>query len=160
MKQGNVAAPSRVVRDEGLTAAFAHHGHRTVLSQRALQAHADPWLGWTELRGVGQVVAELSPYVTDLDWDAVSEPDEILPLLRYLGQATAKVHCVSDASSDASLVPFAVEDAIVAVVGDETEAFAADLAEFGAAYGALAREDHRRFVDAFRNGLIPGLPVD
>ncbi len=160
MKQGNVAAPSRVVRDEGLTAAFEHHGHRTVLSQRALQAHADPWLGWTELRGAGQVVAELSPYVTDLDWDAVSEPDEILPLLRYLGQATAKVHCVSDASSDASLVPFAVEDAIVAVVGDETEAFAADLAEFGAAYGALAREDHRRFVDAFRNGLIPGLPVD
>ena len=37
---------------------------------------------------------------------------------------------------------------------------AADLADFGAAYGELAREDHRRFVDAFRNGQIPGLPED
>jgi uncharacterized protein (DUF2252 family) len=160
MKQGNVAAPSRAVRDERVTSTFAHHGHRTVLSQRALQAHADPWLGWCELRGVGQVVAELSPYVTDLDWDAVSEPDEILPLLGYLGRATAKVHCVSDESSEATLVPFAVEEAIVAVVGDETEAFVEDLADLGQAYGALARDDHRRFVDAFRNGQIPGLPVD
>ena len=42
-------------------------------------------------------------------------------------------------------------------VGDEDDAFADDLAAFGAAYGALARDDHRRFVDAFRNGAIPGL---
>ena len=41
-------------------------------------------------------------------------------------------------------------------IGDEDERFAADLAEFGAAYGELARDDHRRFVDAFRNGAIPG----
>ena len=33
----------------------------------------------------------------------------------------------------------------------------ADLADFGAAYGELARDDHRRFVDSFRNGAIPGL---
>jgi hypothetical protein len=43
------------------------------------------------------------------------------------------------------------------VIGDEDERFAADLAAFGAAYGELARDDHRRFVDAFRNGAIPGL---
>ena len=83
---------------------FEHQGHRTAVSQRALQAHADPWLGWCELGGVGQVVAELSPYEADLDWDAVTDLDEILPLLRYLGQATAKVHCVSDAGSDQALV--------------------------------------------------------
>src|SRR4051795_10251613 len=93
MKQGNVAAPSRVVRDESITDYFEHAGHRTAVSQRALQAHADPWLGWCELRGKGQLVKELSPYEADLDWDAVTEPDEILPLLHSLGQATAKVHC-------------------------------------------------------------------
>jgi uncharacterized protein (DUF2252 family) len=157
MKQGNVAAPSRVVTDEAISDAFEHPGHRTAVSQRALQAHADPWLGWCELRGKGQLVKELSPYEADLDWDAVSEPDEIVPLLRWLGQATAKVHCVSDAGSDQALVDFQTEDAIVAAVGDEDEAFAADLAEFGAAYGELARDDHRRFVDSFRNGAIPGL---
>jgi uncharacterized protein (DUF2252 family) len=160
MKQGNVAAVSRVVGDAAIASHFEHQGHRTAVSQRALQAHADPWLGWCELRGVGQVVAELSPYVADLDWDALSEPDEILPLLTNLGQATAKVHCVSDAGSDQSLVAFQTEDAIVAVVGDDHERFAGWLADFGTAYGALARDDHRRFVDAFRNGAIPGLPGD
>jgi uncharacterized protein (DUF2252 family) len=157
MKQGNVAAPSRVVRDESISEHFEHPGHRTAVSQRALQAHADPWLGWCELHGKGQLVKELSPYEADLDWDAVTEPEEIMPLLRSLGEATAKVHCVSDAGSDQTLVDFQTEEAVVEAVGDEDEAFARDLADFGAAYGELARDDHRRFVDAFRNGAIPGL---
>ena len=157
MKQGNIAAPSRVVPDEAISGAFEHPGHRTAVSQRALQAHADPWLGWCELRGKGQLVKELSPYEADLDWDMVSEPDEIVPLLRWLGQATAKVHCVSDAGSDDALVDFQTEDAIVHAVGDRADEFASDLADFGAAYGELARDDHRRFVDSFRNGAIPGL---
>ena len=112
MKQGNVAAPSRVVTDEAITKAFHHHGHRTVVSQRALQAHADPWLGWCELDGTGFVVSEVSPYEEDLDWDLVASPDEIVPLVQALGQATAKVHCVPDASSDQKLVDFDVEAAI------------------------------------------------
>ena len=157
MKQGNVPAPSRVLDGGELHEYFKHQGHRTAVSQRALQAHADPWLGWCELRGRGQLVKELSPYEADLDWDAVSEPDEIIPLLRSLGHATAKVHCVSDAGSDDALVDFQTEDAIVEAVGDEVDEFASDLADFGAAYGQLARDDHRRFVDSFRNGAIPGL---
>jgi uncharacterized protein (DUF2252 family) len=157
MKQGNIPAPSRVVGDGRLHEYFKHQGHRTAVSQRALQAHSDPWLGWCELGGVGQVVQELSPYENDLDWSSISEPDEILPLLRYLGQATAKVHCVSDASSDQPLVDFEIEEALMEVIGDEDEDFANDLADFGAAYGQLARDDHRRFVDAFRNGAIPGV---
>ena len=157
MKQGNIAAPSRVVKDAAIREAFEHPGHRTAVSQRALQAHADPWLGWCELRGKGQLVKELSPYEADLDWDAVSEPDEIVPMLRWLGQATAKVHCVSDAGSDDALVDFQTEEAVMDAVGDRADEFASDLADFGAAYGELARDDHRRFVDSFRNGAIPGL---
>jgi uncharacterized protein (DUF2252 family) len=157
MKQGNVAAPSRVLDDPAVRDYFDHQGHRTAVSQRALQAHADPWLGWCELRGTGQIVKELSPYEADLAWDAVTEPEEIMPLLRSLGQATAKVHCVSDAGSDQTLVDFQTEEAIASAIGDEDEAFANDLADFGAAYGELARDDHRRFVDAFRNGAIRGV---
>ena len=160
MKQGNVAARRRVVKDDRISDYFDHQGHRTAVSQRALQAHADPWLGWCELRGHGYVVAELSPYQADLDWGAVAEPDEILPLVRALGQATAKVHCVSDSGSEQALVDFQTEEAIMDVVGGRDAELAADLADFGAEYGELAREDHRRFVDAFRNGKIPGLPED
>ena len=158
LKQGATPAPSRVMRDERMSAAFEHQGHRTAVSQRALQAHADPWLGWCELHGRGHVVQELSPYEVDLDWDSVGEPDEILPLLRSLGQATAKIHCVSDAGSDQTLVEFQTEDAVASAIGDADAEFADDLVEFGVAYGEIVRDDHRLFVDAFRNGAIPGLP--
>lgn len=157
MKQGNIPAPSRVVTDERIARYFEHQGHRTAVSQRALQANADPWLGWSELRGEGQVVQELSPYETDIDWHAVDEPEEILPLLRYLGQATAKVHCVSDADSEQDLVDFQTEAAITEAIGADIEGFVTGLVEFGHAYAALVRDDHEVFVDAFRNGRIPGL---
>jgi uncharacterized protein (DUF2252 family) len=160
MKQGNVAAASRVVSDRPVEHYFEHQGHRTAVSQRALQAHADPWLGWCELRGMGQVVAEVSPYEADIDWDQVSDLDEVLDLLRYLGEATAKVHCVSDAGSEQTLVDFQTEQAIMAVVDGREDEFCDDLVAFGRAYGDLARDDHRRFVDAFRNGRIPGVPAD
>jgi uncharacterized protein (DUF2252 family) len=157
IKRANVPAPSLVVRDQRIANYFEHQGHRTALSQRALQAHADPWLGWCELDGYGQVVQELSPYSNDIDWDGVTEPDEVLPLLSGLGKATAKVHCVSDASSDETLVDFETEQAILDAVGGDDDGFVEWLCSFGADYGDLTREDHRLFVDAFRNGMIPGV---
>jgi uncharacterized protein (DUF2252 family) len=157
MKQGNVAAASRVVGDPAISAYFEHQGHRTAVSQRALQAHADPWLGWCAIGGVGQVVQELSPYETDIDWADLNEPAEILPLLRYLGEAVAKVHCVSDADSEQSLVRFQTEEAIVAAIGDSETAFTEEMVAFGLGYATQVRHDHRHFVDAFRNGRIPGV---
>ncbi|HEV7651259.1 MAG TPA: DUF2252 domain-containing protein [Actinophytocola sp.] len=160
MKQGNVAAPSRVVDEQRIRAYFAHEGHRTAVSQRALQAHADPWLGHTEIDGVGFVVAELSPYASDLDWSELTEPHEMDPVLGHLGRATAKMHCVSDEDSEQSLVDFQVEEAIAAAVGTEVgdeDAFVRELTAFALAYAQRTRDDHRLFVDAFRGGRIPGI---
>ena len=157
MKQGNVAAPSRIVRDEDIEGYFKHHGHRTAVSQRALQAHADPWLGYTEIDGVGFVVSELSPYVEDLDWSDLTEPEQMTPVLDYLGRATAKVHCVADKDSDPTLVGFQTEDEIIEAIGDNEDQFIKEMVDFGMQYSETARDDHRLFVDAFRNGQIPGL---
>jgi uncharacterized protein (DUF2252 family) len=157
MKQGNVAAPSRVVTDPGIAGAFRHHGHRTAVSQRALQAHADPLLGWTDLDGVGFVVSEVSPYEADLDWSELTEPDEITPVVDYLGRATAKVHSVADADADGSIVPFQTEDAITAALRGREGAFADWVVDFAHDYAAQVRKDHALFVDAFRGGAIPGV---
>jgi uncharacterized protein (DUF2252 family) len=157
MKQGNVAAPSRIVRDEHIERYFKHHGHRTAVSQRALQAHADPWLGYTEMEGVGFVVSELSPYVEDFDWSDLTEPEQIAPVLDYLGRATAKVHCVADKDSDPTLVGFQTEDEIIEAVSGNEQEFVDEMVNFGMGYSEIARDDHRLFVDAFRNGQIPGL---
>jgi uncharacterized protein (DUF2252 family) len=157
MKQGNVAAPSRVVTDPAIASAFHHHGHRTAVSQRALQAHADRLLGWTDLRGVGYVVSEVSPYEADLDWSDLSEPAEIAPVVEDLGRATAKVHCVADADADHTLVPFTTEDAILRVVDGCEDEFTAWVVEFAHAYAARVRADHALFVDAFRSGGFAAL---
>jgi len=157
MKQGNVAAPSRIVHDERIEGYFKHHGHRTAVSQRALQAHADPWLGYTEVAGVGFVVSELSPYVEDIDGSVLTGPEEIAPVLDYLGRATAKVHCVADEDSDPTIVGFQTEDEIVKVVSGKEDGFVKEMVDFGMGYAEIARDDHRLFVDAFRNGKIPGL---
>src|SRR6185503_18218332 len=123
MKQGNVAAPSRVVTDPAIAALFQHHGHRTAISQRALQAHADRLLGYTDLDGTGFVVSEVSPYEADLDWSELTEPDEITPVVDALGRATAKAHCVGDSDADVIVVEFQTEDAVSNVVGGREDEF-------------------------------------
>jgi uncharacterized protein (DUF2252 family) len=157
MKQGNVAAPSRVVDDQQAEEFFKHHGHRTAVSQSALQAHADPWLGWTEMGGTGYVVAEISPYDADLDWAELSEPGQLVPVVEQLGRATAKVHCVSDKDSgDTPLVDFQTEDVVAEAVSDVDD-FVKDLVGFAHTYAERARADHHLFVAAFRSDQIPGV---
>ncbi len=157
MKQAQMAAPSRAIQDPRVSGYFLHDGHRTVISQRALQAYADPWLGYTTFDGVGQLVAEVSPYTGDLDWDDINSLEEILQVLKYLGQATAKIHCVSDVDSDNTLVPFSVDAAIYAAVKGREEAFVKLLVNFGEKYGQVVGRDYDLFVDAFRNHRFPEL---
>jgi uncharacterized protein (DUF2252 family) len=157
MKQAATAAPSRAIPDQQIKDYFIHDGHRTVISQRALQAYADPWLGYATLNGIGQLVAEASPYVSDLEWGDINDLDDILQVLAYLGQATAKIHCVSDVDSDQTLVPFSTDQAINDVLAGHEDGFVVEMNDFGHGYGSIARDDYRLFVDAFRNRLFPGL---
>jgi uncharacterized protein (DUF2252 family) len=157
MKQAQVPAVARWIDDERVRSYFRHQGHRTAESQRALQAHADPWLGFTELNGVGQLVAEVSPYAADLDWADVNEPEELTGVVADLGRAVARMHSVADDESSHDLVDFSTEEAIVAAVDKDEAGFLTLLVDFAHRYGDQAREDHQDFVDLFRNGRLPGL---
>ncbi|MFI9326354.1 DUF2252 domain-containing protein [Kitasatospora sp. NPDC052868] len=158
MKQGQTPAVARHVTDPAIAGYFEHEGHRTVISQRALQDHSDPWLGHTTLHGRGQLVAEVSPYAADLDWTDLNELPELLAVTEYLGHATATMHAAADESSSGhTLVPFSTEHAIDAAISRDEAGFTAMLVDFAHAYGAQARADHQLFVDLYRNGRIPGL---
>lgn len=154
MKQAQTPAVSQHITDRAVREYFQHEGHRTVISQRALQAHADPWLGWTELDGAGQLVAEVSPYAVDLDWSDLDDPEEIATVVADLGRATATMHSAADNESGHSLVPFSTERAIDAAIAADEEGFARLLVDFAHSYGARARADHQIFVDLFRNGRL------
>ena len=157
MKQANIPAVSRFVDSSGVERYFEHEGHRTVVSQRALQVHTDPLLGYTNIDGTGYVVAEISPYEADLDWGVLTEPDEMAVVVRDLGRATAKVHCASDEDSDQDLVTFQTEEAICSVLEGRRREFVADLTDFAVSYADRVRQDHSLFVDAFREGRIGGV---
>ncbi len=154
MKQANIPAVSRFVDTSTVEQYFEHEGHRTVVSQRALQVHTDPLLGYTELDGVGYVVSEVSPYEVDLDWSDITEPDDIAAVVDLLGRATAKIHCASDEDSSQDLVDFQVEEAIAQSLEGRRREFTTWVTDFGTEYATQVREDHALFVDAFRGGRI------
>jgi hypothetical protein len=106
---------------------------------------------------VGQLVAEVSPYSADLDWDDVNEPTELRSIMRDLGRAVARMHSVADDESSHDLVNFSTEESIVGMVNGDRPGFIGMLVDFAHRYGAQAREDHQRFVDLFRNGRLPGV---
>ena len=152
MKQANVPAISRYVDLPAMRDHFQHEAARTVASQRALQAHSDPFLGFATIDGEGYVVSELSPYEVDLDWSELTEPDEMAPVVQALGCATAKIHCVSDEDSDEDLVDVQTEDVIAGVVEGRVDELVDDLQDFAVDYAERVRGDHALFVDAFRGG--------
>ena len=154
MKQANIPAVSRFVDTSEVDDYFEHEGHRTVVSQRALQVHTDPLLGYTTIDGVGYVVSEVSPYEVDLDWSDITEPDDIAAVVDLLGRATAKIHCASDEDSSQDLVDFQVEEAIAKSVEGRRREFTTWVTDFGMSYAEQVREDHAHFVHAFRQGKI------
>lgn len=157
MKQAQVATPSRFLHDPTVDAYFLHDGHRTALSQRALQGSVDRWLGYCTLRGVGQLVAEVSPYAVDLDWAAIDELEDAFEVARYLGRAAAKIHCVADAESGETLITGCADQAIAAALAGRRGSFVSEMVAFGESYAARVRDDHRLFVDLFRNHQLLGL---
>jgi len=154
MKQANVPALSRFVDTSEVDAYFEHEGHRTAVSQRALQVHTDPLLGHTSVDGVGYVVSEISPYEVDLDWSEINEPEDMRSVVDLLGRATAKIHCASDEDSQQDLVDFQVEQAIAGSLEGRRNEFVDWLCDWGMAYAVRVREDHALFVDAFREGRV------
>lgn len=158
MKQAQTPALSMYIKDAKIRDHFKNEGHRSVLSRRALQRYSDPLVGWTDIDGIGQLVAEISPYESDLDWSDINDPKDILAVVADLGRATAMMHAAGDEEEENSgLVPFSVEKAIDAEIHGDLGNFKNLLVRFAHDYSRRVRDDHQIFVDLFRNGRIRGL---
>ncbi len=138
MKQANMPAVSRFVDRTKVERYFDHEGHRTVVSQRALQSHTDPLLGYTTIDG-SRIRRRRAVALRDRPGAGTtfSSRSEIAPVVEQLGRATAKVHCASDEDSDQSLVQFQVEDAVAEVLQGRRKAFVDAVVDFGIDYAAI-----------------------
>lgn len=103
---------------------------------------------------MGYVVSEVSPFEVNLEWDDLTDPEEMAEVVDYLGRATAKIHSAADEDSEHDLVEFQVEVEIVASVQGRRREFVSWLQDFGVRYAETVRRDHALFVDAFREGRI------
>lgn len=157
MKVAQPSASEKYVKDKEAKAYFVNEGHRTAVSQRALQANADPFLGYSTLDGIGMFVTEISPYTADLDWNEINDMDDILEVVENLGKCVAKIHCCSDDDSDQTLINYSIEGAINAVLDGKEAEYVQYMTAFSEKYAERVREDYRLFVDAFRNHQIAGL---
>lgn len=157
MKIARPAAPAKQVNDAAAADYFKHEGHRTTISQRALQSASDPFLGYATFEGAGMYVMEVSPYTADLEWDDINDLDDILQTVELLGKCVAKIHCCSDDDSDQTLITYSIEEAINEVLDGREADFVNYMVQFGEQYSAQVRHDYRLFVDAFRNHQFPGL---
>ena len=72
----------------------------------------------------------------------------------HFSGAGLKVHCASDEDSDEELVEFQTEEAILAAIGDEEDAFVEEVVEFGMSYAGTVRDDHALFVGAQRSPAV------
>ena len=78
------------------------------------------FLGYTDNSGHRVRRGGAFPYESDLDWDDLTEPADIQPVLVQLGKATAKLHCVGDATATlAGALPDG--EAITEMIGDRRE---------------------------------------
>lgn len=152
MKQAQVPALARYVDHDGEL--FEHHGHRTVLARRALQPHTDPWLGYTDIDGIGMMVTEDSPYEEDLDWTTVTGLADITALLASLGTCVARMHAIPESRSGHPIIGFPTGPAIESAIGDDDRGFLGHLTDFAHAYANQVRIDHLIFTDQFRNNTL------
>ena len=150
MKQAGRSAPAHALAG-GAGELFDNDAHRIVVSQRALQRHADPWLGYTMLDDAAHLVAEVSPYCRDLNWSDINDVASMTIVVEQLGRAVAKIHSVADEHDGHELVPFCTDEAITQALDGREEALVDHLVEFGFEYACTVTDDHRVFVDEFRN---------
>ncbi len=156
MKQGNVAAPSRVVDDARIREYFQHHGHRTAVSRRALQANSDPWLGHTQIGGVGYVVQELSP--TRRTWTGAASPSPRTCCRSWTTSAAPPPRCTA-CPTPTSTTPWSASRSRTPSTPRSARTSPRSSRRWSpsAQYADTVRQDHAYFVDAFRNHEIPGL---
>ncbi len=74
-----------------------------------------------------------------------------------LGQATVKIHCVSDEDVDNGIIAFKVKDKISEALREREDHFLQHIVEFGMSYCQTVFADYALFFDAFREELIAGI---
>lgn len=127
---------------------------RCVSGQRAMQINADPFLSHFEYDGKSFYVSELSPYEESVELREVNSSKEFLSVLRQMGQATAKIHAISDRDVDELLMPYSADKEISNVIDGKEKRFLIEVCNFAVDYADIIENDHNIFLEAIKTKQI------
>lgn len=148
MKQAQSSVPSLFVPAYLQEVEKVHQGRRIVTSQKAMQAHEDPYLGYVTMQGKEYYVRERSPYKKKLKAKHIKSQDDLENVLSIQGQITAKIHARADmdAGIDVDILHHHADVVIIESIGVSDAEFTRQIQRWSSAYAARTTLDFKVFL--------------
>ncbi|OMP68056.1 DUF2252 domain-containing protein [Domibacillus epiphyticus] len=146
MKEVRAPVPAYFVPyNENFWASYSHQGERVVTTQKAMHHHDDPLLGFVTIDNRHFYVRERSPYKKRVKPEDIENAKEFDKVLEVFGGIAAKIHARADVDIDHSLLSYHSEKEILNAIGDDYDAFAAQIVFLSNAYKERVKQDYVLF---------------
>ncbi|GAX89073.1 DUF2252 domain-containing protein [Effusibacillus lacus] len=125
---------------------YSHQGKRVIMTQRAMHHEADPFLGYLTLEEREFYVRERSPYKKRLKLESIERMEDLVTVLGYMGQITAKLHARADADIENGVLSYHSEQEILSAMGEDLDAFCATISQWALSYANQVEQDFELFT--------------
>ncbi|KTR60106.1 hypothetical protein RSA42_09570 [Exiguobacterium indicum] len=149
MKQAQTSVPSLFLPVYRPEAETVHQGRRIITSQKAMQAHEDPYLGYLTIGQKEYYVRERSPYKKKLKAKHIKSQDDLENVLCIQGQITAKIHARADqdAGITEKILTHHADVEIIQAIGVSDTAFLEQIERWSEAYVTRTKLDYQVFLE-------------
>ncbi|OXS77990.1 DUF2252 domain-containing protein [Domibacillus enclensis] len=124
---------------------YSHQGERVITTQKAMHHHDDPFLGFVTMEGRHFYVRERSPFKKRVKPEEIENEKEFDKVLDVFGGIAAKIHARADIDIEHSLLDYHSEEEIYKAIGDQYDAFEAQLIFMSCAYKERVKQDYVLF---------------
>jgi len=149
MKQAQTSVPSLFLPVYRPEAETVHQGRRVITSQKAMQAHEDPYLGYLTIEKKEYYVRERSPYKKKLKAKHIKSQEDLENVLCIQGQITAKIHARADqdAGIQEKILTHHADVEIIQAIGVSDTAFLEQIERWSEAYVMRTKLDYQVFLE-------------
>ena len=124
---------------------YGHQGERVVTTQKAMHHHDDPFLGFVTIDNRHFYLRERSPYKKRIKPEDIENEKEFDKVMEVFGGIAAKIHARADIDIEHSLLDYHSEEEILNAIGEEYDAFEAQLIFMSMAYKERVKQDYVLF---------------
>lgn len=123
-----------------------HHGRRVIMTQKVMQHHEDPYLGWMTVLGHEFYLREHSAVNGELDTEPLKDYENMKQTVEIMAQITAKTHARADQDVH-QMLGHQNEELILAAIGSDVQRFAGDMSRWAMHYKRQVELDYDLFKE-------------